>query len=531
MRCPHCRKSFPKLKTSHLCETVADQTVDWFPKYLVHTKGDFAGHPFVLDEWQRRDIVAPIFGTLVYDIELQAWIREIRQAYVELPRKSGKSELGAGIGVKMTFADGEWGGEIYSVARDLDQANRTFAVGKTMVDSNAALAKRARIYKRVIEVPKTGNVWKVIPGDAEAAEGGNPSCVLFDELHTQRRRELFDTMTTGQGARAQPLFIGFSTAGVDRNSVCWEQHEYGERVHRGIIVDRTFYYVRYGIAEGEDWEDEEVWRRSNPSIGSFQRIGPMRDEYRKAKASPARQNAFRRYYLNDWVSQYSRWLDIAAWDGCRRRIDERKLEGERCFVACDASASTHIGAVCLYFPDEERPTAIFRFFIPADRVEDLDGATAGSASTWIRGKHMTVNEGNLLDDEAILKQIERDLERFDVQEVGFKPGGVTAPIVRELLERDVVGFHAPQTIKKLSPATNEWERLILAGAYRQGGNPVMRYMVDGIVVRRDSDGAIKPDPEKSLVNISGPMAAVLALDGALRDVDEDDEAGELVTYS
>lgn len=532
MTCPFCRKRFPSLKTAHYCRPVGERVIKWFPKQLVHTKDRFAGQPFVLAKHQARDVIGPIFGTLVFDEELQAWFRQIRTAYLEFPRKEGKSELGAGIGVRMTFAEGEWGGETYSVAKDKDQAKRTFAVGKTMVESNPALERRARIYKDTIEAKKTGNIWQVIPGDEGSAEGKNPSCVLFDELHTQRKRELFAAMTTAQGARSQPLTVMFSTAGVDKNSICWEQHDYGEKVKRGILVDPTFLYVRYGIEQGEDWEDEKVWRRSMPSIGEFKRIGPLRDEYAKAKELPRRRAEFRRYYLNDWdTKSAATWMDVDRWDSCRRFFEETELEGCIAYGAVDASASMDVASVCWYFPDEEMPTALFRFFVPSERVAELDNHTGHNFSQWIEQGAVTVLDGKLLDDEKILAALEADIARFDVQEIGFKPGGVTAPIVRKLDEQDVKAFHASRTTRALSPATNEFERLVMTEDYRHAGNPLMRYQIDGVVLRKDSDGNIKPDPEKSLVNIAGPMTAVLALDGAMRDVDEADEPGELVSFT
>lgn len=531
--CPHCKSR----ESPHLCKPLADAAVEWYPRYLTHVKGRWAGQPLKLLPWSEHDFVRPVFGNQVFDSDLKLWVRLIRTCYVEVPRKSVKSTLAAGTALKLTLADGESGAEVYCVAEDTDQANIIFGISKGMVEASQVLSSRCKVYKRLIEVPKTGAIYRVLPGDAAGAHGLNPSGVLFDELHTQANRELFDVMTSGQGARTQPFIGAFSTAGTDKNSICREQHDYGEQVRAGLIEDPSFHYVRYGVPEDKeyDWEDEELWKACNPALGTVITMSFLRAEYRKAKASPGRQNAFRNLYLNDWTEQAIRWMDLGAWDASAGIVDEAQLKGETCFGGLDASHTQHLAALCWDFGEQ----ALWRFWLPEERLEALAEETAGAARGWAKNGFVTLTPGNTTDYEAIKQQIREDSKLFNVKEIGYNSHSIV-PVVNDLTDEGFTMVPISQGTTILSAGTKELERLVLSVKtdegqtfipYRHGGNPVMRWMVDGLVVRTDANQNIKPDKEKSKVNISGFVAAVMARDRRMRHVEEEPKrAGRLVTF-
>ena len=510
--CPHCRSR----RSPHLCKPTAAEAVEFFPTHLTHAKGRWAGQRLELDEWQKRDLIVPVFGRLVFDEELGIWVRQIRTVYVEIPRKNTKSTTGAGIALKLAAADGEKGAEVYSVAEDIDQAGIVFGVAKTMVEASEALSKRAKVYKRLIEFPKTGNIYRVLPGDASGSHGLNVHGLVFDELHTQKHRELWDVMTSAQGTRTQPLTVALTTAGTDRTSVCREQHDYGEQVKARIIQDPSFHYVRYGVPEGApfDWEDEKVWRAVNPALGSAITMAYLRSEYRKAKASPARQNAFRNLYLNEWTQAITRFIDLAVWDESAGLVDESKLTGRSCYGALNLSHPQHIAAACWDFAEGDEHQVVWRFWLPKDKLVDLDEQTGGQATVWAREGHLTLTEGNVIDFPTIRMDVLADAKRFDVKEVAYNPLQMTQ-FATELQDEQLPVFEMGQTMNKLSPGTKEMERLVIAGRYRHGGNPVARWMMDGLAVKHGPDQQIKPDVDKSRVNISGIVAAVMSLSRAI----------------
>ena len=245
--------------------TGAERAIYFIEKHLRHTKGKWAGSKFILAPWQKHDIVVPLFGTLTKD---ELW-RRYRTAYVEIPRKNGKSELAAAVALYLLFYDHEQGGEIYGAAADRDQASIVFNVAAEMVRRDPELSRRSKIIdsqKRIV-VPRTGSYYRAIPADAAGSHGYNASAVIFDELHTQPNRELWDVLTTSSGARAQPLTFAITTAGYDKLSICYEQHDYAERVLRGAVDDPSYFAYIRKAEDDADWKDEAVWRACNPALG------------------------------------------------------------------------------------------------------------------------------------------------------------------------------------------------------------------------------------------------------------------------
>ena len=248
---------------SHYDKEAADFAV-MFIEQLCHTKGTWAGKPFVLLPWQEK-IVRDLFG-----VKKANGYRQFNTAYIEIPKKNGKSELAAAIALLLTCADGEQRAEVYGCAADRQQASIVFEVAADMVRMCPALSKRVKILasqKRIVYLP-TNSFYQVLSAEAYSKHGFNIHGVVFDELHTQPDRKLFDVMTKGSGdARMQPLYFLITTAGTDTHSICYETHQKAEDILAGRNHDSTFYPVIYGAGDNEDWTDPEVWKRANPSLG------------------------------------------------------------------------------------------------------------------------------------------------------------------------------------------------------------------------------------------------------------------------
>ncbi len=289
-----------------------------FINCLKHTKGQWRGQPFDLLPWQDMTI-RDIFGTIKANGN-----RQYNTAYVEIPKKNGKSELAAGVALYMTCGDDEWGAEVYGCASDRQQASIVFDVAVDMVDQSPALKKRIKpiiSVKRLVYKP-TNSFYQVLSAEAYTKHGLNVHAVIFDELHSQPTRELFDVMTKGSGdARLQPLFFLITTAGTDRNSICFEQHQKAQDILEGRKIDPTFYPVINGIDDNDDWGNEDNWYKANSSLGYTIDIEKVRNAYISAKENPAEENIFRQLRLNQWVKQSTRWMPMDKWDDCAFKID------------------------------------------------------------------------------------------------------------------------------------------------------------------------------------------------------------------
>ena len=337
-----------------------------FIENLKHTKGIWHGQNFKLLPWQ-EEIIRTIFGTVKED-----GYRQYNTAYIEIPKKNGKSELAAAVALYMTCGDGEWGAEVYGCASDRQQASIVFDVAVDMVDQCPALKKRIKPImstKRLVYQP-TNSFYQVLSAEAYTKHGLNVHAVIFDELHSQPTRELFDVMVRGSGdARKQPLYFLITTAGTDRNSICYEQHQKAEDILAGRKIDPTFYPVIYGAADDDDWTDEKVWYKANPSLGHTIDIEKVRNACRSAQDNPAEENAFRQLRLDQWVKQSTRWMPMEKWDACAFPVDPEELRGRDCYGGLDLSSTSDITAFVLVFPprsDDEKYIVLPFCWIPED---------------------------------------------------------------------------------------------------------------------------------------------------------------------
>ena len=502
------------LPTSHYDSKAADFAVA-FIESLKHTKGTWAGEPFQLIDWQEQ-IVRDVFGTLKPD-----GYRQFNTAYVEIPKKQGKSELAAAIALLLCCADGEERAEVYGCAADRQQATIVFDVAADMVRMCPALARRVKILssqKRIIYKP-TNSFYQVLSAEAYSKHGFNISGVVFDELHTQPNRALFDVMTKGSGdARTQPLYFLITTAGTDTNSICYETHSKAVDILEGRKHDSTFYPVIYGADTDADWTSEDVWRRANPSLDITVGIDKVRVACESAKQNPAEENAFRQLRLNQWVKQSVRWMPMDKWDACAGTIDENALYGRACFGGLDLSSTTDLTCFSLVFPprDAEGSYTVLPFFwVPEDTLDVRVKKDHVNYDVWQRQGYLQTTQGNVVHYGFIEKFIDDLGHKFDIREIAFDRWGA----VQMVQNLDALGFKVVafgQGFKDMSPATKELMKLVLEKRIVHGGHPVLRWNMDNIFIRRDPAGNIKADKEKSTEKIDGAIATIMALDRAIR---------------
>ena len=463
-------------------------------KIICHTKGTWARKPFELIDWQEQ-IIRDIFGTLKPN-----GYRQFNTAYIEIPKKQGKSELAAAVALLLTCGDGEERAEVYGCAADRQQASIVFNVAADMMRMCPALAKRVKILdsqKRLIYLP-TGSIYQVLSADVGNKHGFNTHGVVFDELHTQPNRKLFDVMTKGSGdARMQPLYFLITTAGNDTKSICYEIHQKAKDIIDGRKIDYTFYPVIFGADESDDWTSPATWKKANPSLGITVAIDKVRDACESAKQNPGEENAFRQLRLNQWVKQAVRWMPMEKWDRCAFAANEDDLEGRICYGGQDLSSTTDITAFVLVFPpsDENDKFIILPYFwIPEDNLDLRVRRDHVPYDVWERQGYLQTTEGNVVHYGYIEKFIERLGERFNIREIAFDRWGAVQMVQNlEGMGFTVVPFG--QGFKDMSPPAKELMKLVLEEKIAHGGHPVLRWMMDNIFIRTDPAGNIKPDKE------------------------------------
>ena len=486
-----------------------------FIESLCHTKGTWAGKPFKLLDWQRQ-IIQDLFG-----IVKPNGYRQFNTAYIEIPKKNGKSELAAAVALLLCCGDGEQRAEIYGCAADRGQATIVFDVAADMVRMCPALNRRCKILasqKRIIYTP-TNSFYQVLSAEAYSKHGFNIHGVVFDELHTQPNRKLFDVMTKGSGdARMQPLYFLITTAGTDTNSICYETHQKAKDILEGRKIDPTFYPVIYGAGEDEDWTDPKVWIKSNPSLGETIGMDKVEAACESAKQNPGEENSFRQLRLNQWVKQAVRWMPMDKWDACAFPVNEEMLEGRVCYGGLDLSSTTDLTSFCLVFPpeDEEEPYYVLPYFwVPEDTLELRVKRDHVPYDLWNRQGYLETTEGNVVHYGYIEKFIERLGERFNIRDIAFDRWGATQ-MSQDLENLGFTVVPMGQGFASMSPPTKELMKLTLEKKIAHGGHPVLRWNMDNIFIRTDPAGNIKADKAKSTEKIDGAIAMIMALDRAIR---------------
>ena len=431
------------------------------------------------------------------------------------------SELAAAVALLLTCGDGEERAEVYGCAADRQQAAIVFDVAADMVRMCPALNKRVKILtsqKRIVYIP-TNSFYQVLSAEAYSKHGFNIHGVVFDELHTQPNRKLFDVMTKGSGdARMQPLYFLITTAGTDTNSICYEVHQKAKDILEGRKHDPTFYPVIYGADESEDWTDPKVWKKANPSLDKTIGMDKVVAACNSAKETPGEENAFRQLRLNQWVKQAVRWMPMEKWDKCKVAFDEDMLAGRVCYGGLDLSSTTDITAFVLVFPptdEDEHYYVLPYFWLPEETLPLRVRRDHVPYDVWERQGYLKTTEGNVVHYGFIENFIDELGQKFHIKEIAFdRWGAVQMSQNLEGLGFTMVQFG--QGYKDMSPPTKELMKLTLEQTLAHNGHPVLRWMMDNIFIRRDPAGNIKPDKEKSTEKIDGAVAMIMALDRAIR---------------
>lgn len=502
-----------------------------------HTKGRWAGRRLALgeglDPWQVVWIVAPVFGWVHFDEEIGEVVRVVRAVWIEVPRKAGKSTIASGMGNLLLLADGEIGAEVYAAAGDKLQARRVFDDAKKMCLTSKHARRRVRALADVVADNKTGGVFRVLSKVAEAAHGLNVSGAVIDEIHVHKRRDLVDAIETGTGARSQPLVIFITTADeATEGSIYDEKHNYTRKVADRIVEDPSHYGVIWAAEDSDDPFAEATWRKANPGLGVSPTVSYLRKEANKARTTPSYFPTFCRLHLNRRMRDSARAVDLNQWDACGGIVDLARLKGRPAWGGFDLSAVSDFTAWWLGV-DSPLPGVelemFWRYFVPEDRVDDLQRHLQVPLQRWIDEGWVTATEGNVIDYGAVRDAAVADCHVVDIRRLSYDrmfAGQMVQEVSEELSGVDVVPV--TQTYFGQSPSIKEMWRLLgvsggdsESGRMRHCGDPVTRWMAS--VVETTSDGQdnyrlVKPDRGKSQARIDGLAAMVTGLDGYVRRV-------------
>ena len=492
-------------------------------RVLRHTQGKWAGKPMVPDAWQVAFVIAPVFGWVRENSDGLA-VRIVRQAWVEVPRKNGKTTLSSGLGLYLCFADGERGSQVYAAAGSKDQAMLAYTPAKLVAQSSPEFrAAGIDAQQRMIVRPLDGSYFKAVASVGDLLQGTNPNGYIVDEMHVHKTLDVIEALETGTGARDQPLGLVITTADAGkRNSPYAVRRDLVEKVCKGIVEDPSMYGVIFAAPKSADPFVESTWKRANPGYGVSPTAEYMRAAAQKAKNSPSDLAAFLRLNLNVRTKQETKFISMRAWDANRvESLREESLTGRQCYGGLDLASVSDLSALCWLFPETGgRFSALWRFWTPEDNLEDLDKRTAGMASVWADAGFLTTTPGNVQDYDYIREQIRADMDRFRVLSIGYDPWN-SMQLINDLVDFGANMVKVRQGFGSMSGPLKQVQRLTMSGLRGAPGiahmNPVMDWCVDNLSVATDPAGNVKPDKANSGEKIDGVAALVTAMSEAMSE--------------
>lgn len=484
---------------------------------LLRLTGDFFGQPFILLPWQ-REIIEAVYGTVLEDGR-----RQYKYAYLELPKKNGKTELIAGLALDHCLNDPP-SGQIYCCAAEREQASLVYIAAKQKIEQDPYLESVCRVVdsKKEIHNTETGTFIKVLSAEAYSKHGLNPTVVIFDELHALQKRDLWDVMVFGSGAaRKEQLIWIITTAGddPDRKTVGWEQHEYARKVRDGEIADPTWFVKIYGYA-GDDIFNEAHWFEANPSLGVTIDLENVRAEALAARNSDSAERLFRWLRLNQWITtKQIGWLPVTLWDKTEASWTREALRGCKCYLGIDLSSTTDLTASALLFPP--RGDGPWKFaldaWIPAANIKEREDRDHVPFSRWVKEGFVRATPGECIDYSILAQHIERLIAEFDVQYLcvdQWRIEYLAAFMSDEIASNKIITI--PQTIEGQSPAMKELERLMYAGEIEHEHNPCGRWAFGNVRVAMDGNENLKPHKGRSIDRIDPIIALINAMAAAIR---------------
>lgn len=478
-----------------------------FFDYLVHSKDEWAGKPFVMDPWQAF-WTALMFGW----VKRVDGMRRFNRCYLRVARKNGKTTWLAGIGLYLTVGDGVAGAEVYTAATKLDQAKLIHSESEAMVRLSPALRQHLVIYKNKIFIPGTATKYVPLGADAKTQDGLNPHGALIDELHAHPSPEMWDILDSAMGARAQPMMVAITTAGFNgEESICVTQDNYVKSLLDQAFEDDSYFGVIYELDDADDWRDPDVWIKANPGLGKSVRVDRLAEDVIRATNNPSALTNLLTKRMNRWVKSANLWMPMDRWRACKQAYSYEDLkEATAVYGGLDLAAVRDLCSLTLiaHMPDGTRRT-YSRSYLPEDEALNKENKNRVLYERWAKQGWLTLTPGNVADYNWIKRDILTLCADLTMEEIAFDRWN-SSQLVTDLLEEGVPLVEFGQGYASMNPAMKDLERVVHGGQLQHDGNPVLTWAMGNLVAVNDPAGNVKPDKAKSTNKIDPAVALIMA---------------------
>lgn len=558
-------------KKYHYDRKGPERVIDFFETFIHFTEGEWAGLKWEFLKWQTDDVIKPFFGWLRED-----GTRQYREIYIETPKKSGKSELGAGLALNALLNDSENTPEVYSAAAEREQASICWKRAAMMVELEPHLASMLKCFPeqstsyhnhgvKQIACEANHGVYKSISAEGYSKHGYHISACIFDEMHQQPNSELYTILKKGTAARSQPQFWIITNSGDDQTSICYQKHQEALRVMADQEADPELLGVVFGASYEADWTKKRTWKKAHPSFGITVKEDFYEAEVKRALANPLYENDFRRYMLGQWVSQSTRWMPMHRWDKCGRAVDPEALRGRQCWAGLDLAQVQDLAALVLVFPPIEhifkaeierleakgldsadipgeltrkgwpagakiRPVRdqiwdVLPFaWIPEERVAQRSKDDQIDYSLFVRNGLLETTPGDVVDFRNIEEKIKELEGRYYIRQLAVD-WNQAAGLIINLNEWYTTKYARVDDGEKwavvcrqgyaLSSAMKYLLSLVLQEQIAHGGNSLLRWNFDNMVAKKGRNDEIMPDRAMARKKIDVGVATIMAIKAAI----------------
>ena len=494
-------------------ENAADLAVRYIEKNIRHVKGDLAGELIKLEDWQKNQIIRPLFGWK----NIETGLRKFSSAYVEIPKKSGKSFTAACMAALFLDVEKEGGSEVVGIAWGKKQASLVFDATKAVIDKSPRLKKKCDVYRNSITAPDhVGGLktYKTLSKEVGAEDGLNPQLIICDELHVHKNSDVIEMAEKSMGARKQPVSFIITTAGSDLYGVGFQRHEYAIDVVKGIIKDENILVCIYAAPQDADPFAEETWKMANPNYGVSVYKKSYEREAAKARQSAASLNSFKRYYLNIWTQSADGWISDVVWQesSITDIVDYRFLERYPCYAGLDLSSRSDITAFTLIWKIDDRFYSLNWFWLPEDKGSMSADTKNIRYRDWVKSGHITETSGNVVDYSWILHKIGELHQQFDIKCVAYDNWN-SHHIAPFLVDMGLEVTEFRQGFKSMTAPTKELHKEITDNNFEHYGNPVLRWMAGNAEILTDPADSVKiiKDKNRPEKKVDGIITNVMAM--------------------
>lgn len=500
---------------------LAARAID-FIECLRHYQGASAGKHFLLSAWQKF-VVGSLFGWYK-----ESGQRRFRIAYVEIGKGNGKTPLAAAVALYGLVADGEAGAEVYSAATSREQAGICFNDAREFVLACPPLLNRLQVGGNNIAYLATSSFLRTVSAEGRGLDGKRPHLVVVDELHEHPNAKVVEKMRAGTKGRTRALILEITNSGYDQTTVCYEHHEYTIKVLQGVIENDAWFGYVAALDKGEDpFNDRACWIKANPNLGVSLTSEYLEEQVREARDLPSKRSLVLRLNFCRWTEASENWGDLDHWDQCATPVYTCALAGRKAYGGLDLASVTDFAALVWTFPPEGDETlwpVVVRLYLPEAAVKKVRARGNLPIDVWIEEGLITVTPGNVTDYEFIERDIKKDCEQFDVQEIAFDRFN-SSQLVTNLLKEEIEMVAFGQGYVSMSAPIKELERLYMQHRVAHGGHKVLRWMFSNVVAETDAAENVKFDKEKSTQKIDGMQALAMAIGRAIAPREEEEDPG------